>query len=76
MNGVDVDVVEQLCALLKPFKMVTVIMSTETSSSISLLRPLLHQLMEHAKPEVGDIPVIHQTKAAIYHDMEKRYGVF
>ena len=72
-NSIDVGIMEQLCQLLKPFKDVTVIMSTETSSSISLIRPLLHQLIENVKPTPDvDPTIIHQMKAAIYHDLETR----
>lgn len=74
-NGIDIEVMELLCGILKPFKDVTNVMSTETSSSISLVRPLLHQLLELSKPgSASDPGVINNVKAGIHHDLEKRYG--
>lgn len=75
MNNIDIDVLEKIVAILKPFKEVTVIMSSESCSSISLIRPLIHQLLKTVKPlpDDSDEPVIHQAKAYIYHDLEKRY---
>ena len=70
----DVEILEMLEALLAPFKAVTLTMSTESSSSISLMRPLLHKLMTSCKPDVslGDLNVIHEAKAAMYHDLKTR----
>ena len=72
-NSLDIEQLEEMCELLKQFKDVTLIMSSEKSSSVSLIRPLLHQLLENTKPLPDvNIPLVHQTKAAIYHDLEKR----
>lgn len=74
MNQIAFDEVEALTAILKPFKHVTELMSTETSSSISLIRPLLHQLIGLVKPDVtlNDSPTIHRAKAVMFHDLESR----
>lgn len=72
-SGLDIALLDEMCVLLKPFKDVTQILTTEKSSSISLLRPLLNQLLEHVKPQVDvNTPIIHQTKALIHHDLETR----
>lgn len=71
-SKIDIEVLEDVAKVLLPFKEVTTIMSTESSSSISLIRPLLSSLMEHAKPSQGDSRMVHQSKAAIYHDLQKR----
>lgn len=70
----DIPVLEQLKSLLEPFKEATITMSTESSSSVSLIRPLLHSLINICKPDpqLNDVPVIHQAKAVMYHDLEKR----
>ena len=74
MNTVDINLLEEICKLLKPFKDVTTVMSTESSSSVSLIRPLLMQLKDHCKPtpELEDLPLIHEAKAAMFHDLETR----
>ena len=48
-RAVDPDVIDELIQVLAPFKTVTVLMSTEKSSSISLIRPLIHQLMDRLR---------------------------
>ena len=73
---VDPDVLQQLCDLLKPFKDATVIMRTESSASISLIRPLLHQLMAHCRERstsTGSTPGIHETCEKIRNNLETRY---
>lgn len=72
-RSISVEQLEEIVTLLKPFKEVTVMMSTEQSSTISLIRPILIQLMEVCKPVPNvDSTIIHTAKAAIYHDMETR----
>lgn len=52
-------------------------LSTENSPTVSLMRPLLHQLLEVTKPVPDvDSPLIHQAKATMHHDLEKRYHHF
>ena len=74
MSQVDIDVLEKITDLLKPFKDATTIMSSETSSSVSLIRPLTHSLMTKIKPDPAneDPTVIHTAKATLYHDLEMR----
>ena len=72
-RSISVEQLEEIVTLLKPFKEVTVMMSTEQSSTISLICPILIQLMEVCKPVPNvDSTIIHTAKAAIYHDMETR----
>lgn len=70
----DNDLLERLKQLLKPFKDVTVLMSSETSPTISLIRPLLSQLMRSVKPDsaLEDPAVVHEAKAFIYFDLDSR----
>lgn len=72
-NAIDLDLMERLCQLLKPFKDVTLVISSEKSSSISLVRPLLSQLLSATVPSPNDLPMMNQVKATIHHDLEKRY---
>lgn len=76
-NSLDMEAMELLCSLLKPFKDVTTIMSSESSSSISLMRPLLYRLMELSKPGSATDPgIINNVKAGIHHDLEKRFVLY
>jgi hypothetical protein len=74
VRAIDTEIVEALCTLLKPYKDVTMVMSTESSSSISLIRPLLKQLMalcdNTAAPEMA--PAIHEMRQTLYNDLEAR----
>lgn len=73
-QNIDIELMQQISSLLKPFKDVTKIMSSEHSASISLIRPLLSQLVEITKPVTDiDATVIHEAKAAMHHDLEQRY---
>lgn len=74
MGQVDLEVLDNCSSILRPFKDVTVLMSSESTTTASLIRPLLHQLVAHSKPtaEAEDPPVIHQARAALYHDLETR----
>lgn len=66
---------ETLRDLLKPFKEATVVMSTETSSSISLIRPLMKKLLSLCNNHgVGEMPAaLHEMRQIMYNDLEARY---
>ena len=72
MREIDPTVIESLGAILKPFKTVTVSISTEKSSSISLIRPLLHALMSSCRS--GDVPSpgLHELRETMFNDLDKR----
>lgn len=74
LTHIDLDILDRCAVILRPFKDVTVFMSSETSTTASLILPLLQQLTANAKPDVdaGDPPVIHNAKAALYHNLETR----
>lgn len=73
MKNVSIELIEKACAVLKPFLDVTRLMSSENSPTVSLIRPLIHQLMQSTVPTPDrDPPLIHQMKATIYHDLETR----
>ena len=76
LRGVETEILELLCDLLKLFKEVTVVMSTESSSSISLIRPLQKQLMElcdNSKIPPGTFPpAIHDMRQTLFNDLERR----
>jgi hypothetical protein len=70
-----IDILEKIVPLLQPFKDTTNMMSSETTCSVSLLRPLLCNLLNVTRPDpsLNDPPKIHQMKAAMYHSLERRY---
>ena len=74
MGLIDLELLEKLQRFLKPFKDAAVVLSSESTCTISLIRPIMHQLLAHSAPEceLSDPPIIHQAKAVLYHDLEKR----
>ena len=67
--------IEAVAEILKPFKEATTIMSTETSSSISLIRPLMLELMSSCRQlTIGeDVPAsIREMGETIRNDLETR----
>ena len=71
---IDTELCGQLCKQLKPSKEVTVVMSTETSSSISLVRPLLKQLMSLCNNSGADemAASLHELRQTIFNDLDTR----
>ena len=73
---IDPEVIDELVEVLKPFKEITRVMSTESSSSISLIRPLHQQIMKNLrKPTTTESThrsSLHDMKETIRNDMEKR----
>ena len=72
MREIDTQVVEELSLILKPFKDCTMVMSTESSSSVSLIRPLLKKLMCHCRDGNTSVASLHELKETIYNDLDKR----
>lgn len=71
-SKLDIFLLEKFVEVLAPFKQVTELMSSQTAVTASLVKPLLHMLMETSKPMEGEPAVLHQAKATLYHDLEKR----
>ena len=66
------DIVEELCKILKPFQECTKSISTESSNLISLVRPLLTHMMSECRSGISSNPSIHELKVTIRNDLEKR----
>ena len=67
--------IEAVAEILEPFKEATAIMSTETSSSISLICPLMLELMSSCRQlTIGeDVPAsIREMGETIRNDLETR----
>jgi len=63
---------EKFVDVLTDFKKVTVLMSSQSSVTASLVKPLLNKLKAASKPKEGEPAILHQAKATLYHDLEKR----
>ena len=72
-QAIDIELLEAYSKILKIFNDVTLYMSGQTHSTASLVKLSLYSLMETAKPKASDLPAIHQSKAALYHDLESRF---
>lgn len=71
-KSIDIELIQSFADTLEPFKTVTIMMSSQTTVTISLVKPLLSKLMTLSRPTVGEIRVLHQTKAILHHDLENR----
>lgn len=68
---IDPDTVDELCSILKPFKDVTTVISTESSVTVSLIRPLLFQLMSGLRVQSSN-PSLREFRETIRNNLEKR----
>ena len=66
------DLLGRFIEVLKPFKDITTMLSSQTNVTVSLVKPLLRKLMVASKPTAGEPAALHQAKAALYHDLEAR----
>ncbi|KAK0153071.1 Zinc finger BED domain-containing protein 1 [Merluccius polli] len=65
---------EQVRAVLKPFKTATEALSTDRFPTASAVLPLKYVLLSHLKPSIGDSAAINDMKTKISTDLEKRYN--
>ena len=75
----NMTVLEKLVHILKPFQETTTLMSSESSCTLSLIRPLMCHLLrvtasgpELDGDESDEPPIIHQMKAVMRHNLETR----
>ena len=66
------DMLERVADVLGNFKKVTVLMSSQSTVCASLVKPLLQRLMTAAKHMEGEATTLHQAKACLHYDLEKR----
>ena len=72
----DIKLLEVLKVLLKPLKGLTVIMSGQSYSTLSIVLPSLHKLMnKHLVFDESDSKFVRDCKTAMLDDLEKRYQV-
>ena len=70
------ETVEAAIKTLVIFKDVTTMMSSQRQATASLIKPLLHRLMQIARLVEEDPQPIHQAKTTLFHDLAKRYIKF
>ncbi|XDV19429.1 hypothetical protein PO909_024899 [Leuciscus waleckii] len=65
---------EDAVRALKPMKDATTLMSEEHNPTVSLIAPLIAQLLHNMSDTIEDSPMIHEIKNAIKTDLLKRYS--
>ena len=78
MRMIDTQLIEALRDTLAPFKTVTLVMSSESSSTASLIRPLHKQLMAICVDDSKDYydSSLNEMKMTIHNDLDTRYVTF
>ncbi|XP_040183654.1 E3 SUMO-protein ligase ZBED1-like [Rana temporaria] len=69
----DVRVAEEVLQVLQPLKMVTTLLSTESSPSVSMILPLKTRILQSMAPGVEDSTITRDVKTAIREDLQPRY---
>ncbi|KAK0141840.1 Zinc finger BED domain-containing protein 1 [Merluccius polli] len=69
----DVKVAEEVLQVLKPLKMVTALLSTESAPSVSMVLPLKTKIIQSMAPSEEDSTITRDVKAAIKADLNCRY---
>ena len=69
----NVKVAEQVLQVLKPLKMVTTLLSTESAPSVSMVLPLKTKIIQSMSPSEGDSTISRDVKDAIKADLNGRY---
>ncbi|XP_040188247.1 E3 SUMO-protein ligase ZBED1-like [Rana temporaria] len=69
----DVRVAEEVLQVLQPLKMVTSLLSTESSPSVSMIMPLKTRILQSMAPGVEDSTITQDVKTAIREDLQPRY---
>lgn len=74
LGGCSIRVLEEISDLLKPFKLVTEIMSSETQCTISSVHPTKFKLLRQMKELNVTSSVASKSRDAIVADLNKRYN--
>ncbi|XP_039456235.1 E3 SUMO-protein ligase ZBED1-like [Oreochromis aureus] len=73
LSDEDVRVAEEVLQLLKPLKVVTTMLSTETAPSVSMILPLKTRIIQSMAPSEEDSTITRDVKTAIREDLKHRY---
>nr|XP_055049286.1 E3 SUMO-protein ligase ZBED1-like [Misgurnus anguillicaudatus] len=77
LSETDISTAEEIASALKPMKDATLIMSEDSTPTLSVVAPLHSQLLhdtDAAGVAAADTPVIREIKLAIHDDLAKRYS--
>lgn len=74
LNETDLSNAEDAVSTLKQMKDATTLMSEESNPTVSLIAPIIAQLLQNMTDTTGDSPIIHEIKNAIKTDLLKRYN--
>ncbi|KAK0131409.1 Zinc finger BED domain-containing protein 1 [Merluccius polli] len=74
LKEVDVTNAEEMAMALKPLKEATVIMSEDSTPTLSVIAPLHAQLLHDTETGFsGEMPIVREIKQTVHEDLSKRY---
>uniref|UniRef100_A0A3P8P8X8 BED-type domain-containing protein n=1 Tax=Astatotilapia calliptera TaxID=8154 RepID=A0A3P8P8X8_ASTCA len=74
LNETDIGNTEEIVRALKSMQVVTTVMSEEKNPTLSLVAPLLAQLLHDTQDNIGDTALVRNIKQSISQDLKKRYA--
>ncbi|XP_051990723.1 E3 SUMO-protein ligase ZBED1-like isoform X2 [Xyrauchen texanus] len=69
----DITAAEEVVTAMKPMKVATLVMSEETTPTLSVVAPLLAQLIHDLQDSPADSNLTKEIKSVICQDLNKRY---
>ncbi|XP_051973846.1 E3 SUMO-protein ligase ZBED1-like [Xyrauchen texanus] len=69
----DITAAEEVVTAMKPMKVATLVMSEETTPTLSVVAPLLAQLIHDLQDSPADSSLTKEIKSVICQDLNKRY---
>ncbi|XP_017261968.1 E3 SUMO-protein ligase ZBED1-like [Kryptolebias marmoratus] len=73
LTEADITAAEDIAQALKSLKKATLVMSQESTPSLSVIAPLKERLLEDMQPSSSDSAVVKEMKIAMCRDLQKRY---
>ncbi|KAL0151535.1 hypothetical protein M9458_053187 [Cirrhinus mrigala] len=70
----DISNAEEFIQALKAMKVATCVLSDESKPTLSVIAPLLAQLLQDTQEKSGDPPFVKEIKEAVHQDLKKRYA--
>ncbi|CAI5682133.1 unnamed protein product [Oreochromis niloticus] len=74
LNETDIGNTEEIVRALKSMQVATTVMSEEKNPTLSLVAPLLAQLLHDTQDNIGDTALVRNIKQSISQDLKKRYA--
>ncbi|XP_065326764.1 E3 SUMO-protein ligase ZBED1-like [Pelmatolapia mariae] len=74
LNEMDIGNTEEIVRALKSMQVATTVMSEEKNPTLSLVAPLLAQLLHDTQDNIGDTALVRNIKQSISQDLKKRYA--